>query len=133
MLGFGLCAAAELPVALELVTGEAAIAACLAAAGAGLGLSTPALFASGLEALSERDAGVATGVVWSGRYLGSITASSLFAAAVGEASGAAAADVAPMLVGAAAAAALGGLLAARLPRSNLAKRGGVMHDAGRPS
>lgn len=57
--------------------------ACLAGAGAGLGLSNAAVQAAGLEALDPRDAGIASGIFSTGRYLGGIAAASLVAVTLG--------------------------------------------------
>jgi MFS family permease len=58
------------------------LAGSLVGAGAGLGLATPALQTAGLEALDARDAGVASGLLSTGRYLGGILAAGLVAASL---------------------------------------------------
>ena len=84
----------------------------LLCAGAGLGLSNPPLQTAGVEALDSRDAGVASGLLSTGRYLGGIAAASLVAASVtGEGGG----DYATLFALAAAAAWLAAVLATRLP------------------
>jgi MFS family permease len=54
----------------------------LLCAGAGLGLSNPPIQAAGIETLDPSDAGVASGLFSTGRYLGGIAAASLVAASV---------------------------------------------------
>ena len=84
----------------------------LLSAGAGLGLSNPPLQTAGVEALDARDAGVAAGILSTGRYLGGIVAASLVAASVtGEGGG----DFAMLFALAAAAAGLAAVLAVALP------------------
>ena len=84
----------------------------LLSAGAGLGLSNPPLQTAGVEALDARDAGVAAGLLSTGRYLGGIVAASLVAASVtGEGGG----DFAMLFALAAAAAGLAAVLATVLP------------------
>lgn len=58
------------------------LAGSLVGAGAGLGLASPALQTAGLEALDARDAGVASGLLSTGRYLGGILAAGLVAASL---------------------------------------------------
>lgn len=58
------------------------LAGSLVGAGAGLGLATPALQTAGLEALDARDAGVASGLLSTGRYFGGILAAGLVAASL---------------------------------------------------
>jgi len=84
----------------------------LLSAGTGLGLSNPPLQTAGVEALDARDAGVAAGLLSTGRYLGGIVAASLVAASVtGEGGG----DFAMLFALAAAAAGLAAVLAVALP------------------
>lgn len=54
----------------------------LLSAGAGLGLSNPPVQTAAIEALDPSDAGVASGLFSTGRYLGGIAAASLVAASV---------------------------------------------------
>jgi len=54
----------------------------LLSAGAGLGLSNPPIQTAAIEALDPSDAGVASGLFSTGRYLGGIAAASLVAASV---------------------------------------------------
>lgn len=84
----------------------------LLCAGAGLGLSNPPLQAAGIEALDPRDAGVASGLLSTGRYLGGIAAASLVAASV---TGEGGRDFATLFALAAAAAWLSAALAIALP------------------
>jgi len=79
--GLGLLAVALVPpaVAGTDVAGPVLIGS-LALAGAGMGLSNAAVQAAGVEALDPRDAGVASGIFSTGRYLGGIAAASLVAA-----------------------------------------------------
>jgi len=81
VLGIGLMAAGLAPLALAgrdiaipLLVGELAII------GVGLGLSSAAMQTAALEAIDPREAGVASGVYATGRYIGSILGSSLLAA-----------------------------------------------------
>lgn len=55
----------------------------LLVAGAGLGLSTPPVQAAGIEALDVHDAGMASGILSTGRYLGGIVAATLVVALAG--------------------------------------------------
>ncbi len=81
--GLALLTVSLLPLAL---TGQEVAAplliGSLALAGAGLGLSNAAVQAAGVEALHARDAGVASGIFSTGRYLGGIAAASLVAGLV---------------------------------------------------
>jgi len=60
---------------------------CLAIAGTGLGVSITGLQTSAIEALPAKEAGVASGVFSTSRYLGSIVGSSLLASLLKSASG----------------------------------------------
>jgi EmrB/QacA subfamily drug resistance transporter len=78
--GLALLSAALVPLAV----GGADVATpmligSLAFVGAGLGLSNAAVQAAGVEALDPRDAGIASGIFSTGRYLGGIAAASLVA------------------------------------------------------
>jgi EmrB/QacA subfamily drug resistance transporter len=83
----------------------------LLCAGAGLGLANPSMQAAGVEALDWRDAGVASGLLSTGRYLGGIAAASLVAASVTGKGG----DYTTLFAVAAAAAWLAAVLATALP------------------
>jgi EmrB/QacA subfamily drug resistance transporter len=84
----------------------------LVCAGAGLGLSNPAIQTAGIEVLDSRDAGVGAGLFATGRYLGGIVAASLVAASVtGDEGG----DYGTLFALAAAAASVSALLATALP------------------
>lgn len=108
--GLALLAAGMAPLAAAGDdAGTGLLLGCLVAAGCGLGLSNVALFSAGMEALDARDAGLATSVLSTGRYLGAIVASSLLALAAGNGSGADA-----LFLTAAVAAALGSALAVML-------------------
>ncbi|HEX8067844.1 MAG TPA: MFS transporter [Thermoleophilaceae bacterium] len=104
--GLALLAAALAPLALA---GDdpatALLLPCLALAGTGLGVANPALFGAGMEALDARDAGVATSVLLTSRYLGAIVAAALLAALV-DAAGSGSATMFLLASGAAAAAAI---------------------------
>ena len=79
---FGMALAAS---ALGLLAGGGGIANiplllfCLALAGLGFGIGSPAVQTSAVESVDVQDAGVAAGVYSSSRYLGSIIGSSLLA------------------------------------------------------
>ena len=84
----------------------------LLCAGAGVGLSNSPIQTAGVEALDSGDAGVASGLLSTGRYLGGIAAASLVAASVtGDGGG----DYATLFALAAAAAWLAAVLAIGLP------------------
>jgi EmrB/QacA subfamily drug resistance transporter len=79
--GLAMLAAALLPLGIvgaDVPT--SLLVASLALAGAGIGLSNAAVQAAGIEALDARDAGVASGIFSTGRYVGGIAAASLVAA-----------------------------------------------------
>lgn len=116
----GLAALGTALAALAVGGGDAsaALLAWLVLAGAGLGLANFALFSSGLETVSGRDAGVATGVLSSGRYLGGIVATALFALLVDDAAG----DLEPDVRGLLAAASVGATLATLVVAVGLAPR-----------
>jgi DHA2 family methylenomycin A resistance protein-like MFS transporter len=86
--------------------------ASLLCAGAGLGLSNPPIQTAGIEALDPRDAGVASGLFSTGRYLGGIAAASLVAATV---AGDGATDYGTLFALAATAAWLSAVVATALP------------------
>jgi MFS family permease len=116
VLALALLALSELTMGLGAADhGLAAVTVAMLIGGAGFGLSGTALYNTGLGALEERDAGVASGVLWSGRYVGAIVAASLFAAFVGDAATGDDTNVEPLLLVAAGLAALGMVLALRLP------------------
>jgi MFS family permease len=83
VVGLALLAGGLAPLAL--VAGDpsaahlAAVLAGLALAGMGLGLSSAGLQTSAVESVEAREAGVASGVFSTSRYLGSIVGSSLLA------------------------------------------------------
>jgi EmrB/QacA subfamily drug resistance transporter len=118
--GIGLVILTAAMVPLAIVGPEISVLAlvgCLCCAGIGVGVATPALQAAGLEALSARDAGVASGLFSTGRYLGGIVATGLVAATI---SGTGRADgtilFAVAAIGVATAAALAAALPGRLER-----------------
>ena len=87
----------------------------IALVGAGIGLSSAAVQAAGMEALEPRDAGIAAGIFATGRYMGGIAAASIVAS-LASASGARfsllfAIEVAAALASLACASALPGRLA----------------------
>ncbi|HEX2103719.1 MAG TPA: MFS transporter [Solirubrobacteraceae bacterium] len=78
--GLGTQAVALVPLALWPATlGGGAIAACLALAGAGLGLASSSLQVAAMAAVEEASAGVAAGVYSTSRYAGSIAGTALLA------------------------------------------------------
>lgn len=80
--GLALFAAGCAPLGLAgSEIGGGLLLAALTVAGAGMGLSNAALQTAAVEALAARDAGVASGVYSSGRYLGGIVAALLLGAA----------------------------------------------------
>lgn len=81
--GLTLLTAGLTPLALagEEIAGDLLIGS-MAVAGAGLGLSSAAVQAAGVEALEPRHAGVASGIFSTGRYLGGIASASLVAGLV---------------------------------------------------
>lgn len=56
---------------------------CLAGAGAGIGLAATALQTSALESVASEQAGIASGITLTSRYLGSIVGSSMLAGLLG--------------------------------------------------
>lgn len=116
VVAFALLALAQLGMGLDAADrGIGVVTACMLVGGAGCGLSGTALYTIGLEAIEERDAGVASGVLYSGRYFGTIAAASLFAAIVGDVVADAGPEVQPLLLAAAGAAVFGAALALLLP------------------
>jgi EmrB/QacA subfamily drug resistance transporter len=112
VLGLAVLTAGLLPLALagsEIAT--APLLGSLALIGAGLGLSNAAVQAAGVEALGPRDAGVASGIFFTGRYVGGIAAASLVASLVSDGR----ADYGLLFAIAMAAALLSTLLAVALP------------------
>ena len=110
--GLALVSAALVPLAIagEDVT-IALLIGSLALIGTGIGLSNAAVQAAGVEALEPRDAGVASGIFSTGRYVGGIASASLVAALVTGAQG----DYGLLFTIEAAAALLATLLALALP------------------
>jgi MFS family permease len=84
----------------------------LLVAGAGLGLANPALQTAGVEALDPRDAGIAAGLLSTGRYLGGIAAAGLVSASAIDGSDA---DYTTLFALAATASGLAAVLATALP------------------
>jgi predicted MFS family arabinose efflux permease len=117
--GLALLAVALIPLAAAGdEAGDVLIAACMVAAGAGLGAANVALLSAGMEALAARDAGLATSVLNTGRYLGAIVASSLLALLAQDGSG-----TGPLFAVAAGAAALAAALAVKLGRRRSVQEG----------
>jgi EmrB/QacA subfamily drug resistance transporter len=73
--GCVLVAAGVLPLTLEPGIGSVGLAACLLAAGAGIGLSSAGMQASAVEAIEREQAGVAAGIYSTSRYVGSFAGS----------------------------------------------------------
>lgn len=82
-IGLGLLGFALAGVAIDEANPPLALIGSLALAGAGIGLSTPALQAAALEAAPVAAAGSASGGFATGRYLGSIIGATLAAGPVG--------------------------------------------------
>lgn len=83
--GLGILGVALLPLAIGGQDVSIALLLCsLALVGTGLGLSSAAVQAAGVEALAPRDAGVASGLFSTGRYIGGIAAATLVAGLVAE-------------------------------------------------
>lgn len=79
-VGLGLQALSLVPLAIAPATlPGAAIVACLAGAGAGVGLASSALQVAAVAAVDAAHAGVASGVFSTSRYAGSITGTALLA------------------------------------------------------
>ncbi|HZO30438.1 MAG TPA: MFS transporter [Chloroflexota bacterium] len=111
--GLTLLTLGTVQIALVGADGTLGIVLGLAALGGGLGLATPGLQASALEAVERRDAGAAAGAYSTSRYLGSIVGSAVLA---GLTSAAPAGDsVSLIFVVVVAAAGLSALLAFGLP------------------
>jgi MFS family permease len=86
--GVALLSLGVLPLALwGGAVSQRVLLACLALAGVGLGLSSVSLQTSALETVKIGQAGIATGVASTSRYLGSIIGSRLIAQLVGSAPG----------------------------------------------
>ena len=83
---------------------------CLAVSGVGLGLSSAAMQTTSLESVPPEDAGVASGVYSTSRYLGSILGSSILAATGDPASR-------PIFLMVLAAAVIAALSVTRIPRN----------------
>ncbi len=81
-------AIATVSVCVAVVFGDAAASALLIGVllffGLGLGVATPSVLTAGVEAAPEARVGLASGVLSSGRYLGSIVASLLISALVAD-------------------------------------------------
>ena len=101
-------------IALAGADGTLGIVLGLAALGGGLGLATPGLQASALEAVERRSAGAAAGAYSTSRYLGSIVGSALLAGLVSNAEPTSE-RVGLIFVAVVAAAGLSALLACGLP------------------
>jgi EmrB/QacA subfamily drug resistance transporter len=116
--GLVILSAAMIPLALAGPDiGVPLLVGCLCGAGVGIGLATPALQAAGLDAVDADDAGVASGLFSTGRYLGGIIATSLVAATITRTGGAdGTALFALAAIGVALAAALATALPGRLER-----------------
>ncbi len=116
--GLAILAAAMLPLAIAGHRAGVPLLVCsMLGAGAGVGLSTPPLQTAGIEALDARHAGVASGLLSAGRYLGGIVAASLVAASFTDQGGG---DYTTLFSFATGAAALAAVLSMALPgRSQL--------------
>jgi MFS family permease len=106
--GMALLALGLLPMALGGAGVAGLLLGGLALAGAGLGLGSPGLQTSAVEAVGPAEAGVAAGVFSTSRYLGSIVGSSLLAGLMAP-SGAGATAVFALALGAAVGATLAAL------------------------
>jgi MFS family permease len=83
--GLAILGVALLPLALAGQDVPIALLLCsLALVGVGLGLSNAAVQAAGVEALEPGDAGVASGIFSTGRYIGGIAAATLVAGLVAQ-------------------------------------------------
>lgn len=91
----------------------ALLVACLGVMGAGVGLSMPAFQLGALHGVAQRDTGMATGVFFTSRYLGSIVGTSLLAGPLALASPGADTVLFAVLAGTAA---VGVAVSAALPR-----------------
>ncbi len=87
LAGLVLFAAGLAPLAGGAWNEAATLVACLACAGAGLGLAGSGMQTAALEAVPPRQAGAAAGAYSASRYLGSIAGSSVLAALVAPAVG----------------------------------------------
>jgi EmrB/QacA subfamily drug resistance transporter len=106
-------------IALADAAGPAAIVVGLAVLGGGLGLATPGLQASALEAIERRSAGAAAGAYSTSRYLGSIVGSAVLASLASAAP--AGTSVASIFMVVIAAAAASTMLALMLPQRAVQK------------
>ena len=95
------------------------LVAPLAAAGCGLALQSPAIQAAALEAAPVHQAGVASGVFSTSRYLGSITGSAVLAALLGAGAQPSASGLTAVFVMVVAAAVVAAGAAAMLPKATV--------------
>ncbi len=116
VVGLGALAVAMVGLAaMGAAPGVGGLVATMTVAGAGLGLANAPLQTSAIEAVAAADAGLASGVYSTGRYLGSIVSAILLATLLGDSAGAAATLFAIAAAAATIAAALALTLATRRP------------------